>query len=485
MAERLLSVGLDVGTTSTQLIVSELLIENKASAFTVPEMTIAQRKILYKSPVHFTPLLDESHVDGQSIRQIVTAEYEKAGITRERVNTGAIIITGETSRKENARTVLDALSDFAGEFVVATAGPDLESILAARGAGAVDYSAKTGKTVLHMDIGGGTSNLALIEDGKILRTGCLNVGGRLVKFDENSNVTYVSPVLSGLTDLKPGSPATPGQVDALAHLLAQALEMAAGLRPPTALLDKLWTEETRDSVIASQSADWRGNPPDQADRHRRSPHRFTPHNDGRIVLSFSGGVADCIETSHPPLAFGDMGPALGKAIRESRLCQGAYVLGEETIRATVIGAGCHSAQLSGSTVFYRNVSFPLKNLPVVTVSAEEQERTDFPDLIRSRFQAQDSTAVLAMPGYCAAGYGQIAALADTVKNSLPPGPVYLALEQDMAKALGQALALRLPSERPLLCLDRLRLEEGSFLDVAAPIGPALPVVIKTLILSKQ
>ena len=99
------------------------------------------------------------------------------------MDTGAIIITGETSRKENARAVLDALSDFAGEFVVATAGPDLESVLAAKGAGAVDYSQRTGKTVLHMDIGGGTSNLALIRDGKIERTGCLNVGGRLLKFD--------------------------------------------------------------------------------------------------------------------------------------------------------------------------------------------------------------------------------------------------------------------------------------------------------------
>ena len=461
MAERLLSVGLDVGTTSTQLIASELLIENKASAFTVPEMTIADRKILYKSPVHFTPLLDEQRVDGQAIRQIVAAEYEKAGITRSSVDTGAIIITGETSRKENARTVLEALSDFAGEFVVATAGPDLESVLAARGAGAVGYSAKTGTTVLHMDIGGGTSNLALIEDGKITRTGCLNVGGRLVKFDENENVTYVSPVLSGLTDLKIGFPATAQQIEQLAQTLAQALEMAAGLRSPTELLDTLWTKE-----IADHSTHWHCN------------------NSG-MVISFSGGVADCIETSHPLPAFGDMGPALGKAIRNSRLCQSPYILGQETIRATVIGAGCHSAQLSGSTVFHQNVSFPLKNLPVVTVSAAEQERPDLPDLIRSRFAAQDTTAVLAMPGFSAAGYGQIAALAEVIAGSLPPGPVYLALEQDMAKALGQRIALRLPPEQALLCLDRLRLEEGSFLDVAAPIGPALPVVIKTLILSNN
>ena len=136
MSEQLLSVGLDVGTTSTQLVVSRLTVENRASNFAVPDMDITERTILYKSPVYFTPLLDESHVDGAAIRTIVEEEYRKAGISREDVDTGAIIITGETSRRENARAVLDALADLAGDFVVATAGPDLESGLAAKGAGA-------------------------------------------------------------------------------------------------------------------------------------------------------------------------------------------------------------------------------------------------------------------------------------------------------------------------------------------------------------
>ena len=60
----------------------------------------------------------------------------------------------------------------------------------------------------------------------------------------------------------------------------------------------------------------------------------------------------------------------------------------------------------------------------------------------------------------------------------------LALEQDMAKALGQCLALRLGKDARILCIDRVKLEAESYLDVGAPIGPALPVVVKTLILSK-
>ena len=448
MSERLLSVGLDVGTTSTQLVVSELKVENRASGFAVPEMEITDRNIRYRSPVYFTPLVDEARVDGQGIRRIVEEEYAAAGIRREDVDTGAVIITGETGRKENARAVLDALSDFAGEFVVATAGPDLESVLAAKGAGAVAFSAEEGKRVLHMDIGGGTANLALIEGGKIRKTGCLNVGGRLLKFDFQGIVTYVSPVLDGICSLQVGQKATEEQVKTVAETLVQALEMAAGLRESTELLEKLWTKES--------GAPW-------------TEARET-------VVSFSGGVADCIEKEIPWLEFGDMGPVLGRAIRESRLCRGDYRLGRETIRATVIGAGCHSAALSGSTVFVQNVRLPLKNVPVAHPQESDRES------IRRELQKQEGICVLAMPGMASPGYGQVKALAEEIAAGMVRKPICLCLEQDMAKALGQALALRLGNSAEILCIDRVRLPEGSYLDVGLPIGPAFPVVVKTLIL---
>ena len=455
MAEKLLSVGLDVGTTSTQMILSELSIENRAPSFAVPEMEIAERKLLYQSPVYFTPLLDESLVDGEKIRALVEEEYAAAGITRGDVDTGAVIITGETSRKENARTVLAALSDFAGDFVVATAGPDLESILAARGAGAVEWSEKTGRKVLHMDIGGGTSNLAWIEEGKIVATGCLNVGGRLVKFDEHRKVIYLSPVLEGLCKLAVGDTATEEVLRPVAEMLAQALEMAAGLREPTELLERLWTEEVNSRPYEGKTGEpW--------------------------VISFSGGVADCIGRDVPWTSFGDMGPVLGRTIRESRLCRNEYRLGDQTIRATVIGAGCHSAQLSGSTVFYRNVAFPMKNLPVAKV----KDQVD-PARIREALSMQEGDkAVLALPGIHAPAYEQVKTMAVALAEGFGPRTILVALEQDMAKALGHALALLLPPDREILCIDNVRLDEQSYLDVGAPVGPALPIVVKTLILSR-
>ena len=443
MSERLLSVGLDVGTTSTQMVVSELLVENRASGFAVPEMQITHRKILYRSPVSFTPLLEGKRINGEQLRSMVEEEYRKAGITREQVDTGAVIVTGETSRKENARTVVEALSEFAGDFVVATAGPDLESVLAAKGAGAVDHSGETGQTVLHMDIGGGTSNLALIREGKIVKTGCLNVGGRLVKFSPEGEVTYRSPVLEGLTSMAVGQRPTRQQRAQLAEILASALEMAAGRKPETPLLGQLMTEEA--------VRPWQ--PPEEP-----------------VVVSFSGGVADCIASDHPDLAFGDLGPELGRAIRESSLCREAYILGRETIRATVIGAGCHSTQLSGSTVYHQNVEFPLKNIPVVK------------GIDGKAFQ-HDGPVVLALAGIRSPSYGQVAELAQQLAGQCQ-GSVLVCLEQDMAKALGQALALRLPPEARILCIDRIRVEEGSYLDIGQPVGGALPVVVKTVIFSK-
>ena len=440
----MLSVGLDVGTTSTQMVVSKLRVRNKASGFAVPEMEITDREILYQSPIHFTPLLDESHVDGEALEALILEEYRRAGITRDNVDTGAVIVTGETSRKENAQAVTEALSRLSGDFVVTTAGPDLESVLAARGSGAVSYSEKTGKTLLHMDIGGGTANLALIRKGNIEATGCLNVGGRLVKFAPNGEMTYVSPVLSGLWQ--------GGATEELAKELAETLEAAAGLG------ESPWLE----TLTTSGTAPLPLNAPGE-----------------KVIPSFSGGVADCIRGDFPPRAFGDIGPELGRAIRESRLCQGEYYLAEHTIRATVIGAGCHSALLSGSTVFCQNGRLPKQNLTVVKLSREQQERIG--EALPGRISAIEGPWVLALPGYAAPDYKTVAALADRLFPFAKKGPMLICLEADMAKALGQALALRVGQAAEILCIDRVKLSEDQYLDIGLPQGPAFPVVVKTLV----
>ena len=448
MRETLKSVGIDIGTSTTQLVISHLTLENRASPFTVPRVAITEREIVYRSAIHFTPLLSDTVIDADGVRAIVEAEYQQAGLRREDVETGAVIITGETARKENARAVLAALSEFAGDFVVATAGPDLESILAARGAGADEYSREHRCKVLHFDIGGGTSNLALYENGALLDTDCLDIGGRLLKLDDEGRVVYRSPVLEPWARLVPA--------------LGQRVE-AADLTP---LIDAM-TEVLERAIPRDVK-----------------------------VLSLSGGVADCMwEPPSDWRAFGDIGPLLGPALRR-RLEGAGYTLvrGAETIRATVVGAGAHSVEVSGSTIHCRAVAFPLKNLPVLRLT-EGEEEGDAAALAAavekklSRYADQEGLCqvALALTGEVSPPYRRVAELARGLRAGLEPlctagyFPVVV-VERDMAKVLGQAMG-----GSPLLCLDGVSAREGDYLDIGAPVagGSVLPVVVKTLAFSNS
>ena len=470
MNERLLSVGVDIGTSTTQLILSRLTLQNQANPFSVPRITITEKEVIYRSAIHFTPLLDERTIDAQGVRNIVEEEYRTSGYDKAAVQTGAVIITGETARKENARQVLSSLSGFAGDFVVATAGPDLESILAARGAGADEYSRAHRCRLLHMDIGGGTSNLALYDKGELTATGCLDVGGRLIRLDENRVITYISPRLQQLfPQLKTGWRITAVDLAPVVGALVRALEQAAGLGRGTDRMEQFLTEGTR----------W-------------TPPQEVTH------ISFSGGVADCI--FRPPeddFAYGDIGVLLGRAIAASAaLGQAKQVEGAETIRATVVGAGTHATELSGSTVFYRDIVFPLKNIPILKLTAQEEQggAQSLADAIGQKLhwfadEGGLTRIALGLRGWDSPSYQRIQETARGVAQGLKPllesgfEPIVV-VEKDMAKVLGQALAALL--DGPLLCLDGVGADNGDYIDIGAPVanGAVLPVVIKTLVFQK-
>lgn len=466
MRGELLSVGLDLGTSTTQMVLSRLKLENAANAFSVPKVTIADKEVVYRSEVHFTPLLSDTRIDAQAVRDIVEEEYRRAGVRRDQLQTGAVIITGETARKENAREVLEALAGLAGDFVVATAGPDLESVLAARGAGADKLSKEKGGCLLHYDIGGGTSNLALYERGKLVDTGCLDVGGRLVKIDRaTGKITYVTEKLQGrFPGLEVGVRATRELLEPAIGAMVDALLEAGGLKPPGEWLRHFITHKT--VTLEPQP-------------------RF---------FSFSGGVADCVWS--PPeddFAYGDVGPLLGRAIRARFEAAGGTLLQTgETIRATVVGAGSHATELSGSTIFYRDVDFPIKNLPVLRA---EGELPALAGEIRSKLklfsdESGQNPVCLSLQGLKDPSYDQVSRLAGAIREGLSPlieagETTVVALERDMAKALGQCLYPMLPRGK-LLCLDSVHATQGSYMDVMAPAygGTVLPVVIKTLVFEK-
>lgn len=247
MKEIINSVGIDIGTSTTQLIFSKLTIENLASSYTVPRISIVNTEVVYRSDIYFTPLTDKSTIDAAQVKRIVESEYDKAKMNKQDLQTGAVIITGETARKENANDVLNALSHMAGDFVVATAGPDLESVLSAKGAGTDVMSKDDRNTIANIDIGGGTSNIAVFRQGNLISTACLDIGGRLVKV-ENGIVTYIYEKIKKLIQaenlhISEGMKADEGEFKKLAAVMARHLAMALNLMAKDEMHKTLYTND--------------------------------------------------------------------------------------------------------------------------------------------------------------------------------------------------------------------------------------------------
>lgn len=473
--EELLSVGIDLGTSTTQLIFSRLLIENMASSFSVPRMEITKKEIQYKSDIYFTPMKDQTTIDFPAIRGIVEKEYQKAGVRKEDIDTGAVIITGETARKENAREVVNALSGFAGDFVVATAGPDLESVISGKGAGTDVYSREHRLTAVNIDIGGGTSNLAVFCRGDTVDTGCLDVGGRLIKVDKDTGrIYYISPKLQKIIEaeglgLCVGETFRTEAVIPLIGILVEALEQSVGLREDSKYYKLLITNHGL--------------------RNKDISH-----------ISFSGGVAAVLyrpENYPDPLQFGDIGILLAKEIGKSRLFSHLQVIeSAETIRATVVGAGSHTTEISGSTITYANVTFPIKNLPVLKLSFEEQQEGRLAETLRRKMswfwaEGQPVQIAVALDGERNPSFDRIVTYAGELTEGLKPlrqaGFIaVVVVAEDMAKVLGQTIRCMTGEAGTIVCLDGIRLNEGDYIDIGRPAaeGAVLPVVVKTLVFQK-
>ena len=194
----LTSVGIDVGTATSQISFSRLLLRRLGRELS-SRFVVTERRTLYLSPVHFTPYTRaRERIDEQALGRLVDTAYQEAGITPGQVDTGAIILTGEAIRRDNARAIADLFAAQRGNFVCASAGHNFEALLSAHGSGAVALSAEQQCRVLNIDIGGGTTKLAVAEKGKVLATAAFHVGGRLLALDDAVSFPCSSPVASSL-----------------------------------------------------------------------------------------------------------------------------------------------------------------------------------------------------------------------------------------------------------------------------------------------
>ena len=106
MRQEIKSIGIDIGTSTTQLVFSRIVVENVAGSYNVPRVSIVDKEVIYRSKIYFTPLRSATEIDAEAVKKIVKDEYEAAGMTPADLSTGAVIITGETARKQNANEVL-------------------------------------------------------------------------------------------------------------------------------------------------------------------------------------------------------------------------------------------------------------------------------------------------------------------------------------------------------------------------------------------
>lgn len=474
MEEKVLSVGIDIGTSTTQLVFSKLYIKNEASVASVPKINIVGKEIIYRSDIYFTPLISNTEIDADNIKKIIENEYAKAGINYGEIQTGAVIITGETARKENASQILHLLSNIAGNFVVATAGPALEAIIAGKGSGAEQLSKVNFKTVANLDIGGGTTNIAIFKDGNVIDTACLDVGGRLIKFKEKTNkIIYISKKIKYLIEqegisLKEGMFADASELDKLMKRTTSIIDEVLGFKPISPMLEKMLV----------------GN-----DLKRNYKIDY---------VIFSGGVADYIynNESDDLFKFNDIGPLLGRCIKEcSVISKDKIKKGSETTRATVVGAGIHTTELSGSTITYSPGILPLRNIPILKLFGNNQEEDyEILDKVIEQkinwylLENEIQQLAIAFKGLKNPSFEMVQFIAKKIikgmhKLIINNKLIIVVIENDFAKVLGQTIYRLLNGKCKIICIDSVKLDNGDYIDIGKPVadGRVVPIIIKTLV----
>lgn len=474
----LTSVGIDIGSAGTQVIFSKVHLRRLSEDLT-SRYYVVGRETLFRSPVTLTPYQSEERIDDRALREIIDQAYAAAGLAAKEIDTGVVILTGEALRRENAQAIAALLAEQGGDFVCATAGHHMEAMLAGYGSGAARVSSDQKKRILNIDIGGGTTKLALIEGGRVVATAAIHIGGRLQVVDEQGRIVRLDPAgqhhaaQAGFRWSK-GDRAEPAQLDKVAEYMADALVAAIKMRPLPPPLAQLYLTEP----IAE-------------------PGRI----DG---IMLSGGVGEYVYRREDR-DFGDMGRRLGLTLRK-RIDAGALpwplLPAGECIRATALGASEYSVQLSGntSTITDPGALLPRRNLQVLQPAFVCEETID-PDklaaAIRAHFIAFDledgaSEVALALRWRGAPSHERIHAFAQGIARGMPQTiarqkPLYIMLDGDVAQTLGAILREEIGVQSEILAIDGVVLWDFDYIDLGRIRLPSMtvPVTIKSLVFSED
>ena len=464
--ECIISAGIDIGTSTTKLVLSELEIQNTAGFGSAPRIEITNRKIFYRSPIYRTPLINDDVIDMAQIHKLILKEYKCAQLTPSSIQTGAIMITGETATKRNAEEVIHTLSNEVGDFLVATAGADLEGILAAKGSGAFAYSEEHPSAVIaNIDIGGGTANIAVVQNQCLLGTCTLHIGGRLLEF-EGEIVRKVSPPIQkwcmqkGI-DISIGTAKSSVEIQQLLEDMLDALMLAL----------KGEIIETH-PLLLGQLPSWAK----KVD-----------------TLMFSGGVANFLHDTNQK-CIGDLGFSIAQVIRESNLHKAFHIVrSAETVAATVIGTCIQTTEVSGATIHVTERELPIKNCPIIVVDLQkkindvEQHIKQAVQFANTLYQFAEEEIVIAwfIENVPRLSFRDVERTAKAFLSALDGVyashlPHVFVFQKDYGKVFGQTL-LRLNPTLSVISIDQIQIDQGDYIDIGRMIDAGIvPLVVKTL-----
>jgi ethanolamine utilization protein EutA len=472
----LTSVGMDIGSSGTQVIFSRVHMRRLGEDLT-SRYIVARRETLHESPVSLTPYRSDTRIDEAALGAIIDEAYGAARLTPQDIDTGVVILTGEALRRENAERIAAILAQQGGEFVCATAGHHMEAMLAAYGSGAVRASHDRRARILNIDIGGGTTKLAIIDKGTVQATAAIHIGGRLQVTEPSGRITRLDPAgrhhasVAGF-DWKLGDIAEAAHLDTVAAGMAATLISALRSRPL----------------------------PDAARRlYLTDPIEDFGRIDGIIV---SGGVGEYVY-GREDRDFGDMGKRLGHAFREALDALPWPLLpASACIRATALGASEYTIQLSGNTGHITSPGrlLPRRNLQVLHPIVALGEHVDtaalataiHAHLVAFDLEDTDADVALALRWEGQPDYARLRAFAEGVRDGLAARiakglPIYLMLDGDVAMTLGSILARELGIGNDMLVIDGVQLRDFDYIDlgkIRLPSG-TVPVTIKSLLFQEQ
>ena len=466
----LTTVGIDIGSSTSHLMFAKVHLQRKSKSLS-SGYVVVDRTVLWKSPIMLTPFLPDNSIDANRLNDFIGDAYRNAGLAREDIDSGAVILTGEAIKRSNAEAIAALFAADSGKFVCASAGHHLECMLAAQGSGAAAISRATHRTVLNVDIGGGTTKFALIKNGVVVATCAVAVGGRLIVRDADGRCT---------------------RLDEAAQQTAASLGLQARL---DAAIDASDIDRIADALAEVVIAIMRGEAPGGLAQTLLLTEPLEMQH-APDLITFSGGVSEYLfkrETAN----YGDIAQPLAERIERAfaadRISASLTDPGNG-IRATVIGASQFTVQVSGKTIHLsRQVPLPLHNVPVIfpriavdqPFTADDVVREIRAALKRSDLDATHTVA-LAIRWRGDPYYSILRALANGIAIALDntsATPLVLVIDGDVGKVMGNILEYELQVLRPVVSVDGVQLDELDFVDIGTLIEPAyvVPIVIKSLL----